>query len=493
MLKILFVDDEAWVIEGLNIMIDWEELGVERVGAAEDVESAIEMINTLHPDIVITDIQMNDLSGLDMLETYSGKKYKPEFLMLTGYGELDYIRSSMKYGASRYLMKPIDPEEITESVREICERIYDKREREKEQEDVLNAVIQETFQRIIFGEQSEELYSKAAFLLGIREETPMTIVIFRAANGIAEEDYKAFFTQVKPLVHTEGMCSFSIGNKTHILISDGAATADSREIAQKGICFFTSVYIADVDGFDKLAEIYNIAVTRFRELSEEVKQVETHQLASFKITVNAENALKLAVRGNKAEAVQKIKNDLAAMKAAGSRLSQASGYAASLLISMCKYANPAGMNMESLFDDTLNAVNNAYDFDTISALCCECLEMFMDLCEKMKGISPMSITDEVVTYIKKNYAKDLTLSSLSAEFKIKVSIISKAVKTGTGMKFNDYINYVRVQNSKQKILNTNKKITQIAAEVGYNDYCYFASRFKKLTGVLPSDYRKTKT
>lgn len=490
MLKILFVDDEPWVIKGLEIMIDWEKLGVEPVGAAENVEDAVEMINTLRPDIVITDIQMDSRTGLDLLETYSTKKYKPEFLMLTGYGELDYIRSSMKYGASGYLMKPIDPDEITETVREVCEKIYNKREREKEQNEVLDAVIQETFQRILFGEESEELYHRAEFLLGIHEEQPLSILIFRNENGMTEDEYKECCRYSQPLMSEEGMCRFNIGYKTYVIISTGQAASNNKDIAERCAGFFTSTYIADVNSFAGLAEVYNRAVESFSNLRGGIKVLKPQQQTDIKITINTGNILSLAMNGMQDEAVQQIKDNFSEMKADDRNLDRATGYATSLLISMCKYANPMGMNMESLFDDTLNAINNAYDFDTICELCCECLEMFLGLCGKMKDLSPITVADEVITYIKENYTKNLTLTSLSAALKIKVSIVSKAVKTGTGMKFNDYLSFIRIQNSKQKIINTNKKITQIASEVGYNDYCYFASKFKQMIGVLPSDYRK---
>ena len=108
MFKVLFADDEPRMLRALEKMIDWEELGLEIVGCAEDGIEALELIREKKPDIAITDIRMPGLDGLEIAEKCVSDSDRPEFIMLTGYSEFEYVRRAMKSGAARYLLKPLD-------------------------------------------------------------------------------------------------------------------------------------------------------------------------------------------------------------------------------------------------------------------------------------------------------------------------------------------------------------------------------------------------
>ncbi len=488
MLKILFADDEPWVLEGLTIMVDWEELGIEPVGKASDGQTALEMINSIHPDIVISDIHMPGLSGLELLKICSEKRFRPEFIMLTGYGELEYVRASMKYGAVRFIMKPIDPVEITEALRDVSSHIYESREAAEAQEEALDAVRQETFQRVLFGEKNDKLYKRAGFLLGAEPDIAVNVVIMRANNGIGEDEMNAFGSRIRHLIRETGMAGFRVGDKTYVVLDIEDPELSCGGIAEIATDFFTGVYTASADGFAELTDIYREAIRHFSIPAENVQTIKPGTGGGKKIKGNPSDVLSLAMNGKEKEAFERLDGDLSS----DIPTDAASSYASALLICMCRSANRTGINMESLFDDALNAINNAYDVNTVRMLCRECLETFIRLSEKISGWSQAAVSEEAVNFILEHYDENLTLTSISKSLHINSGIISRAIKTGTGMKFNNYLNYVRIQNAKRLILNTNTKITNIAAEVGYNDYYYFTNKFKALTGELPSDYRRNR-
>ena len=492
MLKILFADDEPIVIEGLKLMVDWDKLGIEIVGAASNGEMALEMIKRLKPDIVLTDIQMPCITGIELLAICAEKKYRAKCVMLTSYGELDYVRSAMKYGALQYLMKPLEPEEIEKTMNEISAEIYAEREKEQETRSKIKAVTQETFQRILFGEKSEHLYSRAGFILGADVNKPLFVTILRARVKMDDADYAAFKSKIKPFMYEEGIVRFSVGDNTHIFIDSRVENYERTAISEIGSEYFTGVYTILINGISELAAAYSAAAGRFAMLSENTETIQlTNNMTDVRVTADAEETLKLAINRKDKEALEKIDEDFRSIERNG-KIAYAAGYVSALLISMCRYSNPAGINMEGLFDEALSAVGNAYDINTYRLLCRECLEQYITLTSNIESLDIVMMANDIISYMKENCGRKLTISSISKELHLNSALISKMIKENTGMKFNDYLNFIRIQNAKQLIMNTNTNITQIALETGYNDYYYFTSKFKELTGELPSDYRKAR-
>ena len=107
MYKVILVDDEIWVIRGLVKTIPWKELGFEVIYYTTDSEKAKENIALLHPDVVITDIRMASVSGIDLLEYFSQEEEAPAFILISAYEEFDYAHKALKLGAFDYLIKPL--------------------------------------------------------------------------------------------------------------------------------------------------------------------------------------------------------------------------------------------------------------------------------------------------------------------------------------------------------------------------------------------------
>lgn len=112
MYNIYLLDDEKWVLDSLQKAIDWKKYNIKLIGKTLDSETALDEIQRLRPDIVITDIRMPRLSGLEMIARLSEMNIKPAFILLTGHSEFEYIKEAMKYNAVSYCLKPIDVEEV---------------------------------------------------------------------------------------------------------------------------------------------------------------------------------------------------------------------------------------------------------------------------------------------------------------------------------------------------------------------------------------------
>ena len=127
MIKLLIVDDEKIIRETLLKHIPWEALGIRVIGTAQNGLEAYDVIMDEYPDIVMTDIKMPGLSGLELLQRIKRLHPEVEFIILSGYGEFEFAREAMQFGVRHYLLKPFKEEMIIQTVREVSEEIARKR------------------------------------------------------------------------------------------------------------------------------------------------------------------------------------------------------------------------------------------------------------------------------------------------------------------------------------------------------------------------------
>lgn len=367
MYKVIFVDDEPYISTGLNMMLDWKKYGIENAGSAEDGAEALELISEQQPDIVITDICMPYLSGLELIERCNAELKKiPKFLMLTGYGELEYIKQAMRLGAAGYLLKPIDRRELKEHI----ERIIGELESER----------------------------KAA--------APGNIF---AEIGLADSSMESF-----------------------------RHTAETLENDKK-------------------------------------------------ISIDISAANDCIKYGRLEDAEQEIRRMFERMRGSGASMRRVCGCASVLLVSLYRYSERAGAALETKFNEALLGLSGAKTInETEAALIGIIQSVKLALVDKTEANDIASIMD----YIEENYKKDISMIEIGNEFYLRAAEVSRLVKKATGMKFNEYLNKLRMSETCRLLATTDRNINDIMLELGYKDYFYFTKKFKKFTGCLPSQYRK---
>ena len=128
MLKVLIIDDEPYVREGLKHIIDWQENGFEICGEASDGDEGYSKILELKPDIILIDIQMPGKLGLDIIKEAKENGVNSKFIIVSGYSNFDYAKKAIKYGVKDYLLKPIDEEELLEIALKLKREIEEENE-----------------------------------------------------------------------------------------------------------------------------------------------------------------------------------------------------------------------------------------------------------------------------------------------------------------------------------------------------------------------------
>ena len=365
MYKVIFVDDEPYISTGLDILLDWEKYGIEKVGNAEDGTEAFKLICEHQPDIVITDICMPGLSGLELIERCNAKLKKiPKFLMLTGYGELEYIKKAMRLGAVGYLLKPIDRSELKEYIERIVGEL-------------------------------------------------------------------------------EGGRKTGADAQKEISLSDGSMES-------------------------------------FRHTAQTLEN-------DKKISIDISAANDCIKYGRLDDARKEIRLMSDRLRESGASMRRVCGCASVLMVSLYRYSERAGAALEAGFNEALVRVSEAKTINETEKTLDSIIQMVkQELAEKTEANDIANIMD----YIEENYKKDISMIEIGNEFCLRTAEVSRLIKVATGMKFNEYINKLRMGETCRLLATTDRNINDIMSELGYKDYFYFTKKFKKFTGSLPSQYRK---
>ncbi|MGG4032832.1 helix-turn-helix domain-containing protein [Paenibacillus cisolokensis] len=123
MYRVMIVDDEHMIHLSLRKLMESSGLGLTVAGEAEDGAEALAMLDECSPDIVVTDIRMPEMDGLSFIEAAQAKRSGIRFIILSGYDEFEYARRALRYGVSDFLLKPVDPEQFTQTLRRVCEQL----------------------------------------------------------------------------------------------------------------------------------------------------------------------------------------------------------------------------------------------------------------------------------------------------------------------------------------------------------------------------------
>lgn len=177
MIRVLLVDDEPYVIEGLKTMIGWGKQEFMICGEATNGEDALRMLPALHPDLVITDIKMPVMDGLEFIkQARKSGASKTKFVVLSGYGDFSYLQHAMRYEVSDYVLKPIDEEEFRTLLDKIGKQIRREEQRDEETDHCLAVDIDDLIKHL-FKEGPDELLVKKVKSLGVIEDREFKCIL----------------------------------------------------------------------------------------------------------------------------------------------------------------------------------------------------------------------------------------------------------------------------------------------------------------------------
>ena len=530
MLKVFLAEDEFVVREGIKNNVDWEAHGYEFCGEAGDGELAYSMIQTLKPDIVITDIKMPFMDGLTLSKMIKSGFPNTEIVLLTGYEDFEFAKEAIKIGVCSYLSKPISGENLLKEIDAVAAKIEEKnREREiakRYEEDMKERTEldkQEFFENLVTGEKDLPYLLSRAKELSIDITALRYNVIILRIRSIKHgtDEYSGSVVGVSDklvdIVDANRALLFDLNLDGKAILFKGDSTEEinqnvDRAISQMKELFSEYPHIRYFGGVGQVVERisdipssftwanrayahqYLTSESDFLFGSEEGLHSQKDDVILSEIDprhIDRRLVKEFLRMGDESETEFFLDEFFQGMGKNAIRSTMLRQY-----ISMDIYftvsdfiLNELGLSKEEMDaqvpqSELLADEKNTYDYLV------RILKKAIDLRKRSSQSHYREVISEVLAYIDQHYSdEELSLNTLAAHVNFSPNHLSAVFRQEMGQTFIKYLTDLRLDKAKEMLLSTSKKSNEIGLLVGYKDPHYFSYLFKKTTGMTTTQFR----
>lgn len=525
-MQILLVDDDRVIIESIRDSVHWEKLGITTVLLAYDVQQAKEILQKKETDIIVSDIEMPRESGLDLLEWFRGQELTGKFLLLTSYEKFSYATRAIRFHAEEYLMKPFNVEMMELVLKKMICELREEREQEKAclygrwavnnlrelrlsfwerlfdgrirpEYHVLETEVRErhlelsmdipyclVVSKVTNFEQDDELYGHALvrfilmnmqseLLFGVPENDRIicyehrNYYIFAAVcTGTEEEMLRK---QCMELIRK----SASLLSATITCCIGTPCTIEKlyenfhrlEKLPDKCIAFYGETF------FERQAADYSDAHMPVLELKTLESYLEQKDKTGFMMYLEKELNAKIRGRTLGGERLASIRREV--QQAVYAHLAK-QGIQISLLLNdeiVVRMQEKAGQSVMDMMRWESYLLERVFAYE-------EEMQKSQTMIERING------------YIHAHYKEPISRNEIGAEFFLVPEYLAKMYKKKTGKNLKDYINEYRLERAKHLLQSSELRISEVATEVGFDNFSYFSTLFKKNTGMTPNEYRR---
>lgn len=506
MMNVLLVDDEPWVIEGLRTMVNWKDYGFQVCGEASNGPDAFRMIQELEPELVLTDINMPVISGLELIERSNRVMARPpKFIILSGYDNFNYALTAMHQRVTEYLLKPIDEEEIEAVLFRLGERIVEELETEQSQSRMHFLLANNLLNRLIQGEDSEQLMHQTAHALLLPEDALLRCVLIEASGDTSDlrSRVRKYFAETPGRIFED-----SAGRLGIILPDDKFPFCRVQELAVRLYNELTDesngtvivTVSSALQGIGSVRELYVQAleinkckrcqgrdgVYNYRDLRQDGNSG-NYAKEKFK------QLLELVTTAQTGKIHSAVEDALASITEGLPDLKHGMAHVADLELNLCRRIGEMNGEPDAFMKKVQDEYGNTGSFETYSSLKKYVLELCLEAANDLARLEEKNENNtifHVIQYVDREYRGKLQLQDLAKMFHMNSTYLGQLFKKETGKPFNDYLNEKRIEEAKRLLKRTQMKISEIALQVGYPNTDYFISKFKCKTGMLPSVYKQ---
>lgn len=496
MFQIVLVDDSRAIRDGLSRHVPWEELGFKLVGSANRAQAAIQLIESNCVDVLLTDIVMDAMTGLDLI--YFAKLINPDIrvIILSAYDKFEYAQKAIQLGADCFLTKPVDLGELKKELLSIKESLLQSDAMRRK-----NMLFVDMARRHFFAQLLDGGFKTDR---DIRENAKQIELEFPTGSyALAKWD----LSSGAPLVPGEMERALS-----HI---DGAMAIQNEPESAIFIIFTQQQKLADnVDALAKALgrEFFamgvsglHIDLSEFSTAMDEALHTLEYSRLNGKNSICLYSDLKPPLRK---EAVLLPPEQEAELLRCLSEQDQA-GYERAILEIISGAAGSCGAVRERClsillitgrhigqvarggeFVQNLELLQNAPDKEILDYLQRYAANVFNKLHIEHKKVSNQ-IVDRAMQYILEHYSENITLDKLSEQVYVNPMYLSRLFKEKAGVSYIEYLTEVRIENAKRLLSDLSLRIYDIVEMVGYDSRKHFGKIFKEHTGLSPKEYRNS--
>jgi two-component system, response regulator YesN len=509
-MKVFIADDESIIREGLKCIINWEELGFQICGEASNGADALTSILDLKPDLVLLDICMPKLQGTELVKLAREENYKGHFIILSGYSDFKYAQTAIRYGVNFYLTKPIDEDELTNAVltvKNTIEKEHSHRNnvthlKEKAKYTILRDILlnQSDFKTINLNEINLsasdyqviifENYSMDTF------NQPYHFADLLKVTNQKNNTFEHIKIHDKDIILLKG--SFALERFQNIL-------QHYNDIPQKGspldtiFLAYGRVVTAPIDIYKSYEDALILMQHRFfceynqhtigYEQLPHIKE-NLHDFESLKANEYSEQLCGYIQSFNRNMIVHILDSLSKILYATNTDLFNIKLFLTDIYLQIKENINHIYSTTDIPFPSNsavIDFIDGKYYLYEIIQFFSEQFEMIMNA---IGNSNSDSILDDIIHYIDHNYRDNIKLETIAPLFGYNSSYLGKIFSKKMNENFNSYIDHVRINHSKELLLQNNQKVYEIAEYVGYKNVDYFHKKFKKYVGESPAEYRR---
>lgn len=534
-LKVVVIDDKPLIREAIIKTIKWDDLGCDVVGQAADGIEGKKIIIEQKPDIIITDIKMPGLDGLELTEFINPILPDSRTIVITGYQDFDYAKRAVKLGVYDFILKPIKNEELFNVIRSAAnEIIKDRNEKtaqkmladekvkfEQQYNDTLPSLREKLVIDIINGSAGTEDSIRAGLkMLKLEAVRHMTLVVrMKSQNereGINFYNALSEIAEAVKVRHDIDLVNTVI-NRDYVFVMLFDRAISVREARMRMKSFYTdidnSLSKKTINSYTGAASsLYKSLVYLKDSYREAVELMNTNFFKVEKRLLLADDSGKIKTPG-KASIINDLERFYTIFETLDNEetdrqirelLENIAAYssenifiAKSLLSEICitaarYYYKAVGNNEAELnksVDMMLDDIDKLEDINQASKYIKDYIGSIKERLKKdNRKYSP--VIKKVIEYINTYFSEEISLEGVADSFAINPSYLSRLLKKETGANFVEILTKTRLEVAKRLLRDPANKVNEVAERVGYKDYTYFYQVFKKVEGISPSEFKK---
>ncbi len=533
--RIMLVDDEEEVRKAMIRKMDWEGLGFTVVGDAENGQDALEKLEQLEPDVVMTDIRMPYMDGL-ALTAYIREKYPSvRVLIFSGYDDFEYAQQAIKLNVTEYILKPVNGQELAEILNRIRvsldQEIEQRRDIDMLRENYLGSlpILRELFLNDLVGRTRDvetvvpKLREYGIDILDARKWLAAVIHVEQmeqTESQVLSQHQELIPISVKRLVedHLKPYCRFAIFNSADGITVIAAVDEDNTQTGLinvlNDICkesrrvLEVAITVGVGHSCDTLQEIsrsYQTAVDAlgYRAIvgggkTIYINDVEPVSRGKLQLDAKGEAELAAAVKFGPKELIGSVIQSLVSrMDDVRVHARQYQVYMLSIVNCLIRLMQQYDLNMDEMFvdqgpyADILAGIHRKEDFAAwIIPVACRMSEAM----NRERDNTTRKVILEAQQYIRENYSNpELSVEMLCRHLHMSPAYFSTMFKKETGQTYINYLTEVRLEKAVELLNTSDDKTYIVAQKVGYQEQNYFSYVFKKRFGVSPTKYRGTQS
>lgn len=520
---------------GIENAIVWHEHGISEVRTAGNGDEGEAVYRTFHPDIVLTDIRMPGIDGLQLLKNICESGSDTKVIILSGYDDFSYAQKAIKHGAFDYLLKTATIEELLGIIHKAVQAISDEREKKnlhlkiKQQLRMSLPLLKYKYlNELVYGSSSPEAILKRLEFLDIHLPTGSFIVSVSEIDDLAllsgqvsEEEcliYKFGIINIfEELLGDSGVC-FETRNEEFVCIYFCMPNSkpDGNKRVFLTLCEQISSTVRDVFNITLSTGVSNVAhgIQDIKSACKEAKRALENKLftgngslvhindiegfthSGIKLDAGMENNLISALKVGEKESVASILNDIFEQirRQKGIGLNDFYQLCIELLSAASRVLCEFDSGMEDVFGGSFLYFDEIRKYKTFTDAKGWIMLVFEKICKfilETKILKSKKIIEAAKQYIDKHFSENISLAGVSEHVYISPNYFSSLFSSETGQSLMEYIAHKRIEKAKQLLGQKDAKAFEVGEIVGYDNPYYFSRIFKKHTGLSPSEYKES--